>query len=253
MRPPLRAVPAALVLTVLCGSAAPAAAQASLPEGREVIARFIAAIGGRDAILRHRARHFTGRFEATGQGIAGEFELYQAPPNRMVTTATLPGIGTVREGYDGTVAWTTNPATGPMVLEGRALDQRRHGAEFYLALYPPEMVASVETVAEETFEGTPAWKVKVTTTWGESYAEYFDQATALQLGSMRTLFTPMGEVEATSVVSDWRTVDGVRMPFRLVQRFAGIETVVTFSDLSLAPLPDSLFALPAEVRALVGK
>jgi hypothetical protein len=140
-----------------------------------------------------------------------------------------------------------------MVLDGLALDQRRHGADFYVALYPPEMIASVETVAEEAFEGTPAYKVKVVTTWGEQYHEFFDRSTGLQLGSVRTVATPMGEIEATSVVSDWRTVDGVRMPFRLVQRIVGIETVITFSDLSLGPVPDSLFALPPEIQALVGK
>ena len=232
----------------------PMPAQAArLPDGRAVIDRFIAAIGGRDAILKHQARHFKGRLESPAQGIVGEFDLYQAAPNRMLTTATFPGLGTVREGYDGSVAWSTNPATGPMVLDGRALDQRRHGADFYIALYPPEMIAGLETVGEEPFEGTPAYKVRVKTTWGEEYFEFFDQATGLQLGSVRALSTPLGEIEATSVISDWRPVEGVRMPFRLVQRVATIEAVITFSELSLAAIPDSVFALPPEIQALVGK
>jgi hypothetical protein len=242
---------AALGVATLPGRA-PAQA-APLPEGRAVIERFIAAIGGRDAILKHQARHFKGRFESPAQGIVGEFDLYQAAPNRMLTTATFPGLGTVREGYDGSVAWSTNPATGPMVLDGLALDQRRHGADFYLALYPPEMIAEVETVGAEPFEGTPAHKIRVKTTWGEEYFEFFDRASGLQLGSVRTLSTPLGEIEAIIVISDWRPVEGVRMPFRLVQRVATIEAVITFSELSLAPVPDSVFALPPEIRALIGK
>jgi hypothetical protein len=238
------------------GPAIPAPAPAparSLPDGRDVIARFIGAIGGREAILKHRTRHFRGRFESPAQGLAGDFELFQAAPNRMLTTVSLPGLGLVQEGYDGSVAWTTNPATGPMVLEGLALDQRRHGADFYVALYPPEMISSLETVAEETFEGTPAYRVRVTTTWGEQYVEFFDKASALQLGSIRTVSTPVGEIEATSIVSDWRTVEGVKTPFRLVQRVAGFETVITFSELTLAPVPDSVFTLPPEIQALVKK
>jgi hypothetical protein len=241
-------------LAVLGTALLPGAASAqALPTGRAVIDRFIEAIGGRDAILRHRARHFTGRVEIPAQGITAEFDLYQAAPNLMFTQATVPGLGDVREGYNGTVAWSTNPATGPMVLEGQALDQRRHGADFYIALYLPEVIAALTTEGEETFEGTPAWKVRVKTVWGEEYVEYFDKTTGLQLGTVRTLFTPLGEIEATSVVSDWRTIEGVRMPFKLVQRVAAIETVITFSNLSLAPIPDSVFALPPEVQALVGK
>jgi hypothetical protein len=244
----------ALLLALLAAPAGSALAQApALPPGRQVIERFIAAIGGRDAVLQQRTRHFTGRFESPAQGVAGDFELWQAAPNRMATIATLPGLGEVREGFDGTVAWTSNPATGPMVYDGKALDQRRHAADFYVALYPPETIASLETVGEEPFEGTAAWKVKVTTTWGEQYHEFFDKATGLQLGSVRLLFTPLGEVEATSVVSDWRMVGNVRMPFRLEQRVMSFQTVITFTDLKLEPLPDSLFTLPPEIRALVGK
>jgi hypothetical protein len=125
---------------------------------------------------------------------------------------------------------------------------RRNGG-----IYPPEKIASLETVAEEPFEGAQAYKVKVTTTWGEEYHEFFDKATGLQLGSVRLLFTPIGEIEATSIVSDWRAVGKVRMPFRLVQRVATLQTVITFSDVSLESVPDSLFELPPDVRALVGK
>lgn len=242
---------AALAAALFPGRAS--AQQPGQPSGRAVIDRFIQAIGGRDAILRHRSRHFTGRVEIPAQGITAQFELYQAAPNLMMTAATVPGLGDVREGYDGNVAWSTNPATGPMVLDGRALDQRRHGADFYIALYPPEMITALTTEGEEPFEGTAAYKVRVTTAWGEEYVEYFDKSTGLQLGSVRTLSTPLGEIEATSVVSDWRTIDGVRMPFRLVQRVMTLETVITFSDLSLAEIPDSVFALPPEIQALVGK
>lgn len=243
-----------VLLGLALAAPAPAPAQtAELPSGREVIDRFIAAIGGRDAVMRQAARHVTGRFEIPAQGIAGDLEMYAAPPNKLSATVTIEGLGAVRTGFDGTTAWAVNPAMGPMVMEGLQHDQMKQQADFYNAVYPPEMIAELETVAEEPFEGTPAYRVRVKATWGEEYFEFFDKASGLQLGSVRTQASPMGDIEATSVVSQWTDVDGLKVPFRLVQRAMGSEQVVIISAMQATPVPDSVFVPPPEIQALIGK
>ena len=228
-------------------------AQAALPDGRSVIEKFITAIGGRDAILRQTARHVVGKMEMPAQGIAGDIDIWAEAPSKMVVSATIAGIGSIRRGYDGTVGWSTNPMTGPMLLDSLELKQVQQGADFYGALYPESMIKAIETVGDTTFDGKPCYKVKVTTTWGEEYAEFFEKETGLQAGGIRTQATPQGDIEAVTVQSDWRPVDGVLMPFKSVQRMMGMEQIVTLTSVETATPPDSVFALPPEIKALTGK
>ncbi|MDH3496173.1 MAG: DUF4412 domain-containing protein [Gemmatimonadota bacterium] len=232
----------------------PAVAQAdALPKGRAVIQRFIDAVGGEAALKRQAGRHVVGTFDVPAQGISGDLELYQAPPDRMAVTVTIPGIGTVRTGYNGTVAWNLNPMLGPRVLDGLERAQLAQEADFESGLYPERLFTALETEAEEEFDGVPCYRVKVTTVDGESYVEFFDKSTGLQRGSRRTQGSPMGDIEAVSVVSDWRDVGGVKIPFKSVQRAMGIEQVVTIATVETMAVPDSVFAVPAEIQALTGQ
>jgi len=60
----------------------------------------------------------------------------------------------------------------------------------------------------------------------------------------------MGDMEATSLVSDWQPVGGVLLPHKTVQRVMGMEQIMTFTSIESGDVPDSVFALPEEVRAL---
>jgi hypothetical protein len=223
---------------------------ADLPDGRAVISRFIEAIGGEDAVLKQAGRHVTGTLEVPAQGVVGDLELYAQAPNKMAVTVDIPSVAIIQCGYDGTVGWTLNPMVGPMVLEGLALQQMQQSADFYSMLYPDRLFTSFKTIGEEEFEGIPCYRVQVTTTWGEEYSDFFDRETGLIVGSVRTRLTEMGDQEATSLVSDWQKVDGVLVPHKSVQRVMGMEQIMTFTTIESTDVPDSIFALPAEVEAL---
>jgi len=231
----------------------PASAQQPLPSGREVINRYIAAIGGREAILAQPGRHVFGKFTIPAQGMGGGLEIFAKPPNKMVVRVTIEGVGEVQNGFDGTTGWVINPMVGPMVLDSMQLKQMQQNADMYASLYPESQIASLETVGVETFEGAPCYNVKVTTTWGESYNEYFDTTTALQAGSKRTQESQMGPMETISITSDYRDLEGLKAPFKTVVRTMGIDQVVTVDSAIRATIPDSVFALPPEIKALIKK
>ena len=195
--------------------------------------------------------HATGTFEVPAQGISGSFETYAAPPNRITYTADIPGLGAVGGGYDGTTGWSLNPATGPMVLDGRMLEQMQQQANFHAALHGEEYVASMETLAEADFEGVACYKVKIVTTWGEEYFEFFDRESGLLIGSVRQTATPMGELEATTVLSDYGDAGGLRIPMKTTQRVMGFDQVITITAVEPMTVPDSTFALPPEIQEMV--
>lgn len=239
--------------TLLLAPVTPAASQDALPSGRDVVNRFIEAMGGRNAILAQSGRHMMGSFSIPAQGIGGALDVYAQPPNKMLVKVSLQGIGEIRTGYDGKTAWAVNPMVGPQVLDSLQLKQLEQQADFYSSLYPESQIASLETVGAETFEGVECYNVKVTTTWGETYNEFFDRATGLQLGSRRKQETPMGAMEIVAVSSEWKVVEGVKVPFKSVQRTMGMEQVITVDSVNVLAVPDSIFALPPEIQALLKK
>ena len=242
---------ALLSWALMLPAALPVHAQGPLPSGREVVNKFIEAMGGRQVVLAQSGRHTTGSFDIPSQGMSGALDVYAQPPNKMLARVTLQGIGEIVSGFDGTTAWAVNPMMGPMILDSLQAQQTRQQADFYASLYPDDQITSLETVADTTFEGTRSYQVKVTTAWGESYHEFFDRESGLILGSQRNGATPMGNIEILTMVSDWRTVEGMRVPFKSVQRTMGIEQVVTITQVEVTTVPDSVFVLPPEIQALM--
>ncbi len=254
IRSQLNSVPAliaALLLTLAAPLQAQEAARADLPSASKVIGRFVEAIGGEQAIRNQGARQGRGSLSIAAQGISGTVEAFVAPPNRSLMKIELGGLGVVRTGYDGKVGWIIHPAMGPLVLNGRMLEQMQQQADMLAALHPEKYIASAETVEGTEFEGRRCYKVKITTHSGEEYVEFFDVETGLLSGTVRKQASPMGEIETISILSDYRSVNGVLIPMKLTQRLLGMEQVFEMTEFVAADLDDSVFALPPEIQALL--
>lgn len=226
------------------------AAQEDLPPARDIIDRYVEAIGGADAVESQPARRVLGRVELPAQGLSGDIEMLAAPPNKYVMTVDLSGIGVVRSGYDGETAWMIHPAMGPMLLDGLMLQQAKQQASMRSPLHPDEFIAELETVERVEWEGCDCYRVRVVTQWDEEYFEFFDVETGLLKGSIRDQASPMGEIETVTLVSDYQQIGDMRLPMRSTQRIMSMEQVLSFSEVSEIEPADSVFALPPEIEAL---
>jgi hypothetical protein len=239
----------ALMLGLLV--AAPAAAQ--LPSAKDLQAKHIQALGGPDAIKKHTQMHITGNFEVPAQGISGTMEIWSLAPDKMLSVQEIPGVGTIKAGYDGATAWQMNPMTGASVLSGKQLDQIKQQADLHSVLTPEKYIESQETVEKTTFDGKEAYKVKVVTKAGETYYEYYDASTGLNIGMQRSIESQMGPIEATTMVGDYKSVDGQLFPTKMRQSAMGMESVIVFSKIEFAGVDPALFELPKEIKALTVK
>ncbi len=232
-------------------SAQEVATTQDLPSAETIIDRYVEAIGGEQAIRSQKPRHVAGTVELPAQGISGEMEIFTAPPDRMVTRLSIPGMGEVKVGYDGETGWMVHPALGPMTMEGLMLRQTRQEADLMAALHPERFVKSAETVERTEFEGHDAYKVRIVTQWDEEYFELYDVESGLLVGTVRKQASPMGDIDATVVLSDYREVDGLRMPGRSVQKVMGMQQIVTISEVETVDLQDDVFTPPPEIQALL--
>jgi hypothetical protein len=224
----------------------------SLPSGREVIDRFVKAIGGRDAVLSHKSMHVTGKYEVPASGLAGEMEIVTAAdPNRAVQRVTIPGVGEVIQGFDGQRGWSINPMTGPMLQQGKELEQAKLDADFYSELRDSKSYKSITTVEKTTFEGHPSYKVSLLRNDGTEDFDFYDTDTGLRVGSVQTRESPMGTITSTNVEGDYKKFGNLLQPTSLTAKVMGVEQKITVSTIEYDTVPPSAFEAPAAIKALI--
>ncbi len=221
-----------------------------LPAPKEIVARYVAAIGGRDAILKHSSHHSTGNFEMAAQGLKGNLEVFASKPNKMLVKIDLPDLGKMQQGYNGVVGWSIDPLIGPMLLKGKQLLQTRDQAEFYYVLHDEKDFQKMETVEVAEFEGHRCYKLKVIRKSGDESTEFFDLETGFLVGSISTQETPLGAMAVTSTLANYKNFGGILTPTRLTQKVAGIEQIMTIQKVEYDRVPETTFAMPKEIQAL---
>lgn len=226
------------------------AAAQQLPPARQVIDRYVEAVGGREAIARHRFRSMETEMSMPAMGMTMPMKMVMAAPNRIVTTAEMPGAGTLRSGYDGSVGWQVNPMTGPSLMSGAELEQVVQTADFFGPLNYDKLYRSMETTERTELNGRPCYRVRLTTAAGRESWQCFDTETGLMVATGGKQESQMGTMEVTSLLSDYREFDGIKMATRSTTKMMGQDMTMTVKSVSHAPVDASAFALPAEIRAL---
>ena len=233
------------------GDAAKPAPPAALPSARSILDKHLKAIGGRQAVLSHSSTTAKGTLSIPAAGITGSLEVYGAKPNRTLVKSIIPGVGQIVEGFDGTHGWTISPMTGPMLLEGKSLDDKRLDAEFYGELRGDERYVSITTLEMTDFEGRPCYKVRLVRKTGREDVEFYDVATGLKAGGVTSRETPMGVMTLTTVESDYRRFGNLLQPTLLSVQTAGAKQVITITSIEYDTVPPSVFEPPAEIKALL--
>ncbi len=225
---------------------------ASLPTGRAIIDRYVEAIGGRDAVLRHQSIRSVGTFEMPAAGVKGDLTVVQMAPNKMAMTIDLPGVGQMVSGYDGTVGWSINPMQGPRVLEGKELVQLREDAGPAAMLRSPDRIRSAETLELTTMNGKPCYRVKITYHSGRESFDCYSSETGLLVSMTQTQESPMGAVQVTTLFDDWKEFGGLKSATKVRMQMLGQEQVLTVDRIEFdRPEDAKAVEVPEQIKPLV--
>jgi hypothetical protein len=227
------------------------ARQAQLPAARSILDKHLAAIGGRQAVLSHKSTHATGTLSMPAAGVTGAVEIYGAHPNRSLLKVSLGGVGEVLEGFDGRHGWSISPMTGPMLLEGKQLEEKRFDSDFHGELRSDDRYLSLTTLERVDFEGRACYKVRLVRKTGGEDLEFYDVATGLKAGSITTRETQMGTVTGTTVETDYRKFGNLLQPTTVRSQVGGLQQVITINSVDYDSVPASTFDLPAGIKALL--
>ena len=236
--------------TTTAGASA-GATTAAMPSARQVIDAYVKAIGGRDAVVARKSVRSTATLEVPAAGMKADIESSVMAPNKLVVKTTMPGLGELMQGFDGTTAWAIDPMQGARILVGAELEQMKAQADFMAELRESSNFKQMNVVADTSFEGRPAWKLHLVRNSGEEVREYYDKETSLLLGTQTTVQTQMGPIEATTLRQDYKQMGGVIVPTKSIQRANGQEFLITILTSEADAVDPSVFELPAQIKALV--
>jgi hypothetical protein len=241
----LRAALLAAILAPLPGTAQ------ELPDAAAVIARYQQAIGGREAFARYNSMQMVGELSVPAQGLVASMNAWAARPNRAAMHISIAGFGEIRSGYTGAVAWSINPMEGPRILQGAELTQAADEAAFESSLRGADLVKAATTVERTALGGRDCLKVRIDWVSGRTSYDCYSEQTGLLIGTMGTQATGMGEIDAVTLLDDYRDFGGILMPARITIQVMGMEQIITVREVSFEELPDSVFEAPVEIRALI--
>jgi hypothetical protein len=149
-------------LAPLAAAAQMAGAQSTtLPAASALITKYAAAVNGA-AYLAAKSITTKGTMSMPAAGLNAQFTMTQLAPNQMQMVTSIPGMGDVQVGYDGTNGWAADPMQGPRVLTGAELDQIRDESDRRANLRDAALFTAMTTVADTTMNSEKCYLVKLT-------------------------------------------------------------------------------------------
>ena len=245
-----RGVAAAVVIATLPWCAWPrAVAGDKLPTGAKVMDTFIKNSGGKRAYRRIKNRVVKMRMDTAGSTVT--MTIHEAPPNKSYTEIETP-MGTMKQGTDGNVVWRETPM-GPQLVTGAERDQQLQDTFFYADLEWRK--SYTKAVCEEITEyaGESCYRLTLTPKVGKAETRYYAVDTGLKVATTRPIDHPMmGEMEMTIRSEEYKEVDGILYPHKLVQVVGGQEGAMIIESIEHnVDMPKDRFALPEAVAKLV--
>ena len=228
------------------GAPRPAAAVAAkpreLPTLDALLTAWVEGSGGREALAKLSTRVAKGT-QDMGGGRTQALEVVHAAPGRMVSTSTS-ARGTFRLGFDGTAGWAAR--NGKVnALEGAPLVQARFDADLALPLHLQTHYPSLTVAGRDQIDGREVIAVAAKAPGGPATTFYFDAETGLLTRRLAFTRTPLGQLVHETTWQDYRAVDGVKVPFKVIARGPHNASVTTFSEITAgAPVEEGIFRMP---------
>ncbi|MCZ6602958.1 MAG: hypothetical protein O6952_08130, partial [Planctomycetota bacterium] len=195
---------------------------ASAQTAEEVIARHLAAVGGRKALdrIKDKVETWSVTVDAFGNISKGTLEVKVMQPDIILWKLELEAAGqpfNAIRGFDGKTAWQedqgiASPMEGSELIELRNLALRTIGGEL---LWAEQSGAKIEMNGTTDLEGETALVVETTPKKGFKLTYYLDPATYLVLGFSGTTIQQGMEAELDVRIASYREVEGVRVPEKL--------------------------------------
>jgi hypothetical protein len=185
------------------------------PSVDEVLANYVTALGGKEAIAKINSRVMTGKFEGAKLGDQGNVGSYWKSPDKSLFVLEVPGRGSGAQGFDGTIGFSQDPRNGFREMGANALVHWKRNNDPQLPIKMKEYFTKLTSSGRQSIGGQDANCVELTAPVPTPDTWCFDSKSGLLLSRS---FEPNAEIGKIEVLyEDYREVDGVKVPFLVRQ------------------------------------
>jgi outer membrane lipoprotein-sorting protein len=242
-------------LVVALAARTAAAQTAATPTADEVVEKSLAALGGRAALGKLKSRTMAGTISlSTPAGnVTGTLEVWNAVPNktRTLIKVDLSALGagplTVDQRFNGKTGYVIDTLQGNRDMTDKQVDTLRNGTFPTPFLTYKDNGISVRLTGKEKVGERDAYVLVFEPPSGSAARQYIDAETYLPIKAVLKIDVPQlgQELEQTTELSDYRDVDGVKVPFHVTASSAVQTYTVQVTKVEHnVDIDDALFSKP---------
>jgi photosynthetic reaction center cytochrome c subunit len=222
-------------------------AKDSLPRAEQLLDKYLAAIGGAEALQKITSRVQKGTLTAFG-GQHFPVDVYSKAPDKRMSVMHLQGRDSVTA-FDGKQGWMSVPGRVHRMSaaenEGARID-----ADLYLPAHLKTLYAKFGVDSGEKVDGRDTYLVAGRNEGQPPLRLYLDKESGLLLRLVRYVETPLGRNPTQIDYADYRDANGVKVPFRWTLGRPGNRFTIQVEQVQQnVPVDDSKFEPPPEPAA----
>jgi len=217
-------------------------AKATLPAADQLLDKYLAAIGGSEALQKVTSLVQKGTLTAFG-GQHCPVEVYAKAPDKRVSIMHLQNGDSVTA-FDGKQGWLSVPGRVHM-MSAAENDAARIDADLNFAARVKTLYQKFSVDAGGKIEGHDTYLVVGRTEGKPPLRLYLDKETGLLLRLIRYAETPLGRNPTQIDYADYRDANGVKSPFRWTLARPGNRFTIQVEQVQQnVPVDDAKFAAP---------
>jgi outer membrane lipoprotein-sorting protein len=216
--------------------------QAAPQSADPVLDRYVAAIGGAEAIQKVTSRVQKGNLIAGGHETP--IEVVSKAPYKRVSVSHAPNGDSVTA-FDGTSGWMGSPGRPPRDMSVAEADAAKLDADLQFALHMKDTFQQFRVGRQEKIGDTQCVTVVAIRKDQPPVRLWFDEKSGLLVRMVRYAETPLGRNPTEIDYADYRDVEGVKTPLRwTIARPNGRFTIQITDVQQNVPVDDAKFAKP---------
>lgn len=214
--------------------------EVSKQKAKDVIEKYLTAIGGRDALAKVEDRTTIMRGTAMGQSIT--LIAKQKSPNKMRQEIKAGGMEQIVL-FDGEKGMM-NAMNQKIEVKDKELEALKIEANMEFMMNPESFGIKLFYEGTEKVNLKDANKIKMILPSGLRWFSYFDVESGLKVKEEKELQTQMGLMNQTFMFEDYKEVEGIKYPHKIVQSAGGQSIDVTVSSIKVNKgLADDIFVI----------
>ena len=217
----------------------------SLPSATALLDKYVAAVGGADALAKVKTRYQKGTMTGFG-GRSFPVEIFAKAPDKRASYVQM-GPGANITAYDGKNGWLGNPGRPPRDMAPDEAAHARMDADLTFAADVKKLYTKFDVAPADKVNGHDVWMVVARNEGQPPLRLYLDQQSGLLVRLQRYLESPLGRNPTQIDYDDYKDADGVKVAQTwTVARPQGRFTIKVDETKTNVDVDDAKFAKPAD-------